>query len=137
MGEDGLGSNQTALALSHERMRSGDDDECARAGSPWTKPSQSWWRSCTGLFPRPGHLGQSTVILVMIQTTTNSARAGHGAGSCAGLEGAFGRTGGVAVAVSAAAVVVGVVEAVAVGSADGDEDQMTATGVVLMVPSGD
>lgn len=73
----------------------------------------------------------------MIQTTTNSDRAGHGAGNCAGLEGAFGRTDDVAAAVSAAVVVVGVAEAVAVGSADGDEDQMTATEVVLMVLSGD
>lgn len=94
-------------------------------------------KSFVYLFPRPDHLGQSTVVLVMIQTTTNSGRAGHGAGSCAGLEGAFGRTGGVAAAMSAAAVVVGVAEAVAVGSADGDEDQMTATGVVLRVLSGD
>ena len=73
----------------------------------------------------------------MIQTTTNSGRAGHGAGSCAGLVGAFGCTGDVAAAVSVAAAVVGVAETVAVGSADGDEDQMTATGVVLKVLNGD
>lgn len=74
----------------------------------------------------------------MIQRGTSNDRAGHGAGSCAGSEGAFGRHIGDAAAVFAGAgSAVAVAEVFAVGSADEGGDQMIATEVVLMVLGGD
>lgn len=73
----------------------------------------------------------------MIQIGTSSDRAGHGAGSCAGSEGAFERTGDAAALFAGAGSAVAVAGVFAAESADGGGDQMIATGVVQMVPGGD